>query len=219
MALGGRLKGLFGGSAGQQTGPLGLRLGAAIELDTSTVAPSADDLWFTLPEGPLPLIAEGLIDFGDGTAAFRYYTEEHELLQIICGADGSDSSIQEVKFFVPLGSIYPEDDEWSVWEGEDSPVGQPTYTLTDGPEYAREWFKDDTGWISPVTFDEQVVDIEGERNHIQQHVMLFARALPPVEGLADRREFLLISLEEHPDGRSVEAMVGIDLEPAMFRII
>ena len=218
MALGGRLKGLFGGG-GPQTGPLGLRPGAAIELDTDAAAPSPDDLWFTLPEGPLPLSAEGLIDFGDGTAAFRYYTEEHELLQIICGADGSDGSIQEVKFFVPLGSIYPEDDEWSLWEGDDSPVGQPTYTLTDGPEYAREWFKEEPGWVSPITFNEQVVDIEGGRDHIQQHVMLFARALPPVEGLPERREYLLISLEEHADGRSIEAMVGIDLEPAMFRII
>ena len=215
MALGGRLKGMFG-SRQPAAGPLGLQLGAAIELDGSAVDRALEELWFTLPEGPLPLIAQGRISFGDGSVALRYYTEEHEMLQVICGEGGSDDSIQEVKFFVPLGSIYPEDDEWSEWEGENSPVGQPSYTLEDGPEYSREWFQDEAGWVQPVTFDEVVLDAEGDRNAVRQHVMLFARTLDSMPG---RKEYLLVSLEEHADGRSIEAMIGIDLEPAMFQLI
>ena len=32
-------------------------------------------------------------------------------------------------------------------------------------------------------------------------------------------EYLLLSIEEQETGRSVEAMLGVDLEPGMFRII
>lgn len=215
MALGGRLRGMLGGGK-NAAGPLGLRIGAAIELDTAACAPAPEELWFTLPEGPLPLNAAGRIALGNGSAAFRYYTEEHEMLQIIAGEDGGEGTIQEVKFFVPLGSIFPEDDEWPEWESENSPVGQPSYTLDDGPEYTREWFQDQPGWAAPVTFDEVVTDADGDRSAIRQHVMLFARTLT---SLAGRREYLLISLEEHADGRSIEAMLGLDLEPSMFRLI
>lgn len=215
MALGGRLKGMFGGGE-QPAGPLGLNIGRSIELEAGIPASAAGDLWFTLPEGPLPLTALGRIDFGDGSFALRYYTDEHEMLQVICAGGAADEHIQEVKFFVPLGAIYPEDDEWPEWEGDNSPVGQPTYTLDDGPEYQREWFKDEPGWIAPVSFAERVADGTGAQSEIHQHVMLFARTLP---NRPDAREYLLLSLEEHPDGRSVEAMVGIDLEPGMFRVM
>ncbi len=215
MALGGRLKGLLGGGE-PAAGPLGLGIGRAIELEAGILASATGDLWFTLPEGPLPLTAAGRIDFGDGSFALRYYTDEHEMLQVICADGAGEEHIQEVKFFVPLGAIYPEDDEWPEWEGENSPVGQLSYTLDDGPEYQREWFKEDPGWAAPVSFAEQVTDSAGARSEIRQHVMLFARALP---SLPNAREYLLLSLEEHPDGRSVEAMVGIDLEPSMFRVL
>lgn len=215
MAFGARMKGMFGGGK-QAVGPLGLRPGAAIELDPAAYAAAADELWFTLPEGPLPLCAAGRIVLGNGTAAFRYYTEEHEMLQIIAAESGGDDTIQEVKFFAPLGSIFPEDDEWPEWEGDNSPVGQPSYALDGGPEYRREWFQDEPGWAAPVTFDEAVTDADGARSAIRQHVMLFSRTLASLPG---QREYLLISLEEHADGRSIEAMLGIDLEPTMFRLI
>lgn len=215
MALGGMMKGLLRGGR-PAPGPLGLRIGTAIELDPALLQQYGDHLWFTLPDDPLPFSAQGRIDFGDGSVALRFYTDQHEMLQIICAGGEQDEHIQEVKLFVPLGSIYPEDEEWQEWESADSRLGQQTYTLDDGPEYQRDWFKDQTGRVDPVKFAEQVADGTSNPGDIIQQVMLYARTL---EALPNCREYLLLSKEEHPDGRSVEAMLGIDLEPGMFRTI
>ena len=215
MAIGGMMKGLFGGRRGA-SGPLGLGVGAGIQLDPGHIEPLAEHLWFTPPLDPLPFSAEGRIDFGDGSIALRYYTDEHEMLQLICAGGEGKEHIQEVKLFAPLGSIYPDDEEWREWEGPDSPLGRPTYTLDDGPEYQREWFKDDAGRVDPVQFAEQIAAAGEGPNQVVQQVMLYARNL---EGVENCREYLLLSMENHPDGRSVEAMLGIDLEPSMFRTI
>ena len=216
MALGGMMKGLFGGRNGQAAGPLGLRIGSAIQLEPSALDHVAEQLWFTPTPDPLIFTALGRIDFGDGSFALRYYTDDHEMLQIICAGGESDEHIQEVKLFVPLGSIYPEDEGWEEWQGEDSRIGQPVFTLDDGPDYQRDWFKDEPGWAAPVEFAEYVIDSSDDETQVMQHVMLFARTLT-VEPAC--REYLLMSMEEHPDGRSVEALLGIDLEPSMFRPI
>ncbi len=215
MALGGMMKGLFGGG-GAAAGPLGLRIGAAIELDPAALSHVADQLWFTPSPDPFPISAQGRIDFGDGSVALRYYTDEHEMLQIICAGDEDDANIQEVKLFVPLGSIYPEDEGWDEWDGENSRIGQPIIALDDGPNYQREWFKDEPCWAAPVEFAEHLIDNANDQTQVMQRVMLFARTLTSEPAC---REYLLLSLEDHPDGRSVEAMGGVDLEPGMFRTI
>lgn len=216
MALGRMMKGLFGGGRGAAAGPLGLDIGVAIQLHPTALEHVADKLWFTPSPDPLGFTAQGHIDFGDGSMALRYYTDDHEMLQIICAGGVDDSSIQEVKLFVPLGSIYPEDEGWHEWEGENSRIGHPVFTLDDGPDYQRDWFKDDPGWAAPVEFAEHVIDDANDENQVVQHVMLFARSLNIEPAF---REYLLLSKEEHPDGHSVEALLGIDLEPGMFHTI
>lgn len=216
MALGRMMKGLFGGGDDPSVGPLGLRIGATIQLAPDALTHVSDQLWFTPTPDPMPLSAQGHIDFGDGSMALRYYTDDHEMLQIICAGGVGNDHIQEVKLFVPLGSIYPEDEGWQEWEGDNSRIGQPVFKLDDGPDYQRDWFKDQSGWAAPVDFIEHILDSSSDENRVLQRVMLFARDLDAEPAC---REYLLLSMEEHPDGRSVEAMVGIDLEPAMFRTI
>ena len=88
--------------------------------------------------------------------------------------------------------------------------------MDDGTFYERIWFKDDPGWSSPVRFQERVVDDENTVSLISQDAMLFGRQIPDGPGFG---EYLLLAIEEHDDGRSVEAMLGVDLDRGMFTVI
>jgi hypothetical protein len=82
--------------------------------------------------------------------------------------------------------------------------------------YERIWFKEDPNWSPPVRFQERVVDAEDSASLITQNAMLFGRQIPGGPGYG---EYLLVAIEEHDDGRSVEVMVGVDLERSMFKVI
>ena len=214
----GSFRNLFGGhmSSAPATGPLGLRIGAAVELDTLRFRMIADRLKFELPGDTLFISAMGRVDLGDGSIVLRYYTDQHAMFQILCVGGETDAHIQEVTLYAPYTSFYPEGPEWTEWEGEGGKIGQRAYTLDDGTIYDRIWFKEDPDWSSPVRFQETVVDDENEASLIGQEVMLFGRQIPgdPAYG-----EYLLLAIERRDDGRSVEVMLGVDMDRGMFKII
>lgn len=214
--------GLFKSLMGQKAptppaaGPLGLRIGAAVEIDTLRFRMMAKQLNFDLPNDTLFITAHGHVDLGDGSHVHRYYTDAHTMFQILCVGGQSDAHVQEVTLYVPHTSYYPEGQAWQTWQGEGARLGQPSYSTDDGTLYQRIWFEDDGGWASPVRFQEQVTHADNAVTLIGQEVMLYGRQIAEGPGFG---EYLLLSIEEHPEGRSVEAMLGVDLEPGMFTVI
>ena len=218
MVWGGLVKGLFGGRSGKEPeiGPLGLRIGAAVKIEALRFEMLAEQLKFELPTDTLFVTANGRVDLGNDTISLRYYTDEHVMLQILCVGGETDSHIQEVTLYVPLTSYYPEGPEWNEWEGDGGKIGALVHTMEDGTTYKRMWFQEDPDWSSPVRFQERVTDDEGSVNLIAQEAMMYGREIKEGPGFG---EYLLLSIEEQETGRSVEAMLGVDLEPGMFRII
>lgn len=214
----GFLKGLFGGGgpAAPAVGPLGLRIGAAVELDTLRFRMMADQLKFELPSDTLFITGKGRVDLGDGSIVLRYYTDRHTMFQIMCVGGETEEHVQEVTLYVPFTSFYPEGHAWADWESEGGRLGQIAFRMDDGTMYERIWFKEDPSWSPPVRFQERVVDAEDSASLITQNAMLFGRQIPDGPGYG---EYLLIAIEEHDDGRSVEVMVGVDLERSMFKVI
>jgi hypothetical protein len=214
----GSFKNLFGQNktADRSVGPLGLRIGAAVELDTLRFRMMAEQLKFDLSGDTLFVTASGRVDLGDGSIVLRYYTDQHTMFQILCVGGETDAHIQEVTLYAPYTSFYPEGAEWSEWEGDGGKIGQTAYRLDDGTIYDRIWFKEDPDWSSPVRFEERVVDEDNAASLIGQEVMLFGRQIPGDPGYG---EYLLLAIESRDDGRSVEVMLGVDLDRGMFKII
>lgn len=213
------LKSLFGPSepAAPQTGPLGLRIGAAVEVDTLRFRMMADQLKFELPGDTLFISAKGRVDLGDGSFVHRYYTDANTMFQILCVGGESDTHVKEVTLYVPYTSYYPEGGTWQEWEGRGGRLGLPSFKADDdGTFYERIWFAEEPGWTAPVRFQERVLDGDGSVTVIGQDVMLYGRQIPNGPGFG---EYLLLAIEERDDGRSVEVMLGVDLDPGMFKII
>ena len=187
-----------------------------MEIDTLRFRMLADQLKFDLPGGTLFITASGRIDLGDGSIVLRYYTDAHTMLQILCIGGESDSHVEEVTLYVPYTSYYPEGQAWREWEGEGGRLGQADYRMDDNTSYDRIWFSDRPGWASPVRFQEQITHDDGSIGLVGQEVMLYGRQL---ENASGNGEYLLLAIEQHEDGRSVEAMLGVDLDRGMFTVI
>ena len=56
--------------------PLGLRIGAAVDIDTLPLRMHADDLHVELPEETILIVVQGYVDLGDDAYVHRYYAED-----------------------------------------------------------------------------------------------------------------------------------------------
>ena len=56
--------------------PFGLRIGAAVDIDTLPLRMHAGELHVDLPEATMIIVAQGYIDLGDGSYAHRYYNSD-----------------------------------------------------------------------------------------------------------------------------------------------
>ena len=88
--------------------PLGLRIGAAVDIDTLPLRMNADDLLIDLPEETLIIVAQGYVDLGDSTYAHRYYTTDDTMIQVLTVAGVEDQHVEELTLFVPFQSYYPD---------------------------------------------------------------------------------------------------------------
>ena len=138
------------------------------------------------------------------------------MFQVMCVGGEEDRHVQEVTLYVPHQSYYPEGQDWQEWEGEGGRLGQVAFQTQDGTLYERIWFGGNHGWARPVRYQERVVDDAGDARLITQDAMLFGREIKEGPGFG---EYLLLAIEAHRGGRSVEAMVGVDLDPGMFHVI
>lgn len=191
--------------------PLGIRIGQAFYVDPLAVRLLGSQSRLDLPETSLIVAARGLIDLGDGSFVHRYYTEDNTMVQAVTNGGHAEENVVEVTLYRPFNSFYPNEGDrpaWSQWEAK---LRSVRLALDDGTVYDRLWFAETPGPADLVTFSEAVRDAEDEdaRRRVDQRVMLFQRRLD-----SGKPEFLLTSIETIPTGRSVEFMIGMDLDRA-----
>ena len=198
--------------------PLGLRIGAAVDIDTLPLRMHADDLHVELPEETILIVVQGYVDLGDDAYVHRYYAEDDMMIQILTVNGVKDEHVEEITLYLPYKSIYPgSPGEWAQWTAKGGKIGAPTYRLDDGTEYERIWFDSTPGHADPVAFTEEICeDADGEDgDDIVQQVMLFGRNLE--EG--KKNEYLMITVEAYQGEKTVELMIGVDLDLATLKVI
>ena len=198
--------------------PFGLRIGAAVDIDTLPLRMHAADLHLKLPEATMMIVAQGYIDLGDGTHSHRYYNSDDAMIQVLTVGGVEEQHVEELTLFVPHQSFYPDSDgAWAQWTSEGGKLGAPIFRLDDGTEYSRVWFDTSEGYAKPVIFTESVYEDprSDECSNITHTVMLYGRNLEQ----GKKNEYLLVSVEAYEGERSVELMVGVDLETANLKVI
>ena len=129
-----------------------------------------------------------------------------------------DQPFDELTLYVPYESYYPSGEgEWAQWTSSGGKIGAPTFRLKDDTAYQRIWFDTTPGYAEPVTFTESVYeDPESDACSVIVHtVMLCGRNLE--EG--KKNEYLLVSAEAYAGEKTVELMIGVDLELAQLRVM
>jgi Protein of unknown function (DUF2491) len=198
--------------------PLGLRIGAAVDIDTLPLRMHADDLHLDLPEETIIIVAQGYVDLGDATYAHRYYTADDIMIQVLTVAGMEDQHVEEVTLYVPYKSYYPEGEGgWAQWTSKGGRLGAPVFRLDDGTEFPRMWFDTTEGHAAPVEFTESVYEDPDSDEHsdVFHKVMLYGRNLEA----GKKNEYLLVSAESYEGQQTVELMIGVDLELATLKVI
>ena len=198
--------------------PLGLRHGAAVDIDTLPLRMHAQDLHLELPEQTKIIVAQGFVDLGDDTYVHRFYAADDTMIQVLTAQGVEDRHIEEITLYVPYESFYPSSPaDWAQWTGSNGKLGAPTYHFSDGTEYNRIWFDGTDGQVEPVEFTEKIYDDPEteEPREIFQKVMLFGRNLED----GKKNEYLLLAVESYDGETTVELMVGVDLEMTGLNVI
>jgi len=198
--------------------PFGLRIGAAVDIDTLPLRIHADDLHVELPDETLLIVAQGYVELGDSTYVHRYYTANDTMIQVLTVAGMEDQHVEEITLYVPHESYYPANDgEWAQWTANGGKLGAPKFTLKDGTEYTRLWFDTTDGHAESVEFAEYIYEDPESDDHQEnyQQTMLFGRNL----GDDKKNEYLLVTVDSYEKEKTVELMVGVDLEYGMLRVI
>ncbi|MCZ6605201.1 MAG: DUF2491 family protein, partial [Alphaproteobacteria bacterium] len=198
--------------------PLGLRIGAAVDVDTLPLRMHADDLHVELPEETLIIVAQGYVDLGDASYAHRYYAANDTMIQVLSVAGVEDQHVEELTLFVPYRSYYPDGDgAWAQWISRGGKLGAQTFRLEDGAEFSRIWFDTVEGYAEPVEFTESVYEDpdSDECSEVIHKVMLYGRNLE--EG--KKNEYLMVSAESYGGEQTIELMVGVDLELSNLKVI
>ena len=103
------------------------------------------------------------------------------------------------------------------WTSPGGKIGAPIFRLDDGTEFSRVWFDTDEGYAKPVIFTESVYEDpdSDDCSDVTHTVMLYGRNLEQ----GKKNEYLLVSAESYDGERTVELMVGVDLEQANLKVI
>jgi hypothetical protein len=195
--------------------PLNLRIGCVVEFDNSAFLAIEDSMQVVMPESAMVIEAYGSIDFGGGVIAHRFYDADGQLLEIITQVG---ENIEEVRFFVPFDSIYPEsEEEWDFWIGDDGLIGYPTFMTKEGTEYLRLWFQNSEDRVEPVDLEENIITpvFNDTSVCVDYHCMSYGRYIANT----DRVEYLFVSFENTGNEASIELMLGVDISKTDIQVI
>lgn len=199
--------------SGISLSPFGLASGRMLDLDNSLkllldghselVVPSEEVVW-----------AAGQVDLGQSIRLARFYFEDEDYwLQIMMNGPAAED-VQDIILF-GYSSVVTINSEAELKRlvGPASKIGLPYYEH-DGWEYARQWGTEE-GQTELTPMTEQVTSPDGSYR-IEHLSMLYARET----GLVERREFLLLSVEEDEEGVvSLTTSVGVTLQSTDFTVI
>lgn len=186
---------------------LDIQLGRTVTIDSLALEMLGKDHRLSLSTPSLTITGQGCVKFEDGVWLHRFYTDNHELLQIMGGDGLDDFEVQQISLFSVYDSVEPASD--LLLQSEIEKIKSDTYHL-DGQNYKRLWFQGE-GPADPVQFHETVyLDQTGTESYgIQQSCMLFARDVDGCE------ESLLVTYEKTSQGdESITKMVGALLSPS-----
>lgn len=193
--------------------PLGLTRERMICLDKSLKLLLDGHSHVTLP-GDEKVWAVGNIDLGQSMRLLRFYLDDEDyFLQIVMNGPSNDD-IQDIILFGYHSVITINSKaELLSLSGPGAKLGMPLYEL-DGEEYERQWGTED-GQTELTPLLEYVKSPE-QSYRIRHNCMLYAREI----GLVNRREFLLLSVEEDDEGViSLSTAVGVTLQPTDLQVL
>lgn len=193
--------------------PFGLGSGRMLKLDPSLKLLLDGHSELEVPEQEV-VWAVGEVDLGQSVRLARFYMEDEDYwLQVVMNG----TSAEDVRDIILFGyySVLPinSDAELKRLVGPESTIGQPYYEH-EGYEFVRQWGSEE-GQTELTPISERVTSPETSYR-IQHLSMLYARET----GLTDRREFLLLSVEEDEQGNvSLTTSVGVTLQSTDFNVI
>lgn len=187
-------------------------LGRSMMVDPLAWRRFGDALRFPFDGDTLQIVAQGLVELGEGGFVHRFYTDEDMMFQAVTN-DREGQDVTDVTLFAPWDSTYPGSSaERPAWRAR---LSAPSFTADGLPEYRRFWFGDSAPVQEPVSFWEELHDDRDGivDRRIFQSCMLFARDLP-----GEGRELLLAIDQENDAGEvSFEIMIGVALELGEFK--
>ena len=193
--------------------PFGLASGRMLDLDDSLkllldgqselVVPNEEVVW-----------AVGQVDLGQSIRLVRFYFEDEDYWMQVMMNGPAGEDIQDIILFGYSNVVTINSEaELKRLVGPESKIGLPVYNH-DGWDYERQWGTE-PGQTELTPMTEQVTSPE-QSYRIEHLSMLYARDT----GLVDRREFLLLSVEEDEDGVvSLSTSVGVTLQSNDFTVI
>lgn len=189
--------------------PFGLISGSLFSPDPSLELRLAGHCELQVP-GPEAIVATGEVDLGESMRLLRFYLDDEDYwLQVLMnGNEAGDIVLFGYHSAQPVHG--PAQVQRLV--GDQAKAGLPIYAH-DGYLYSRQWGREE-GRAPWVALHEQVFGPDG-RYGIVHTSMLYARDT----GLPDRREFLLLSLEEDERGAlTFTTSLGVTLFATDFHI-
>lgn len=198
--------------------PLGLRMGAAVDIDTLPLRMHANDLHMPLPDSTIIIVAQGYAELGDGAYVHRYYAADDTMIQVLTVNGMEDQHVEEITLYMPYKSYYPgSEGEWAQWTAKGGRIGQTTYALDDGTKFERIWFDETDGYAEPVAFWESVYEDpeSDEHSEIFHRTMLYGRNLED----GKKNEYLLVSADSYEGEEAVEVTIGVDLELSTLKVL
>jgi hypothetical protein len=193
--------------------PFGLGTGRMLDLDDSLkllldghselVVPNEEVVW-----------SVGQVDLGQSIRLVRFYFEDEDYwMQVMMNGPAAEDVQDIILFGYSSVVTINSESELKRLVGPDSKIGLPLYEH-DGWEYERQWGTEE-GQTELAPLTEEVVNPDGSYR-IEHLSMLYARDT----GLIDRREFLLLSVEEDEEGVvSLTTSVGVTLQSTDFTVI
>jgi hypothetical protein len=193
--------------------PFGLGSGRMLDLDDSLklmldghselVVPNEEVVW-----------AVGQVDLGQSIRLVRFYFEDEDYwLQVMMNGPAAEDVQDIILFGYSSVVTINSQAELKRLVGPASKIGLPVFEH-DGYEYGRQWGSEQ-GQTELTPMTERVTSPDGAYR-IEHLSMLYARDT----GLVDRREFLLLSVEEDEEGVvSLTTSVGVTLQSTDFTVI
>lgn len=186
--------------------PFGLTLGSHASIKAALRLELAGESDIVVPDDS-QILAIGTLDIGSGCRLVRCHLDnEHYFIQCLMNGPRASDIESLILFGYHEVKTLSSLQEQARLTGPGAKIGMPYYEL-EHVEYVRQWGTED-GQTQMTALTEHVITAE-QSYAIHHQCMLYARNLR----LANRREFLLLSLEtDEPGNLSLTTAVGVTLQ-------